>query len=161
VTSTVAHFSWTLGDYEGSQEVGRASIELAEASGDEGKPYLARLLMGHASNIRSTGDFAAAFDLCARSIHMLREFGDAHGLVPALILQSVNAIALGDHEQAQALIDEGLALARELEDLLHLGLALKIQGDLAYGSGGPAADGCSSPRRDGDALFRSCSAQGL
>ncbi|MEJ2735184.1 MAG: LuxR C-terminal-related transcriptional regulator [Anaerolineae bacterium] len=132
VNTTLSHFSWSQGDYQRARETGRVSIELARSAGDEGKPYLARLLMGHSSTIRSSGDFAAAFDLCAQSIHMLREFGDAPGLVPALILQGVNATALGNYELAQALIGEGLALARELEDQLHIGLALKVQGDLAY-----------------------------
>jgi predicted ATPase/DNA-binding NarL/FixJ family response regulator len=132
VSSTIAHFSWLMGDYELSQEAGLASIELAEASGDDGKPYLARLLMGRSSSIRATGDYAAAFDLCARSIQTLREFRDSEGLVPALLLQGVNATALGDYELAHALIDEGQALARELEDQLRVGLALKFQGDLAY-----------------------------
>jgi predicted ATPase/DNA-binding CsgD family transcriptional regulator len=135
VTSTVAHFSWNLGEYTLAREAAREAIELAEAAGDVGKPYLARLVMGRSSTLRAAGDLEGAFQMCARSIEMLREFGDEDGLVPALILQGVNATGLERYPLAGELLDEGEALACALGDAHHVALALKVRGDLAYCEG--------------------------
>jgi DNA-binding CsgD family transcriptional regulator len=134
-TFTVAHFSWTLGDYALSRAEAQAAMELAEAAGDEGKPYLARLVMGSSSTLRATGDLEGAFQMCARSIQMLRQFGDDDGLVPALILQGVNATGLERYTLAQEMLTEGEALARKLGDTHRVALARKIRGDLAYCEG--------------------------
>jgi non-specific serine/threonine protein kinase len=132
VYSTIAHFSWLLGDYETADKAALTSIELAEKSGEKGKIYLATFLMGRSSGIRTAGDFKGAFELCDQSIRMLRELGETSRLIPALLLQGVNATILGEFKVARDLIDEGLSMATALQNKHMVGMGLKFLGDLAF-----------------------------
>jgi predicted ATPase/DNA-binding CsgD family transcriptional regulator len=77
------------------------------------------------------GDFAAAREMCPRSLDLHRERDDEAGVT--LLLVRLGAIHghMGQFDTAQDLLEEGLALARERGDRYTVSTALNILGEVA------------------------------
>jgi predicted ATPase/DNA-binding CsgD family transcriptional regulator len=125
----LAHF---LGNAAATIAYGREAVALAEAAGEEGQPLLAFALSGLSSGTEAMGDFQTTFALQERALQLLRDSsGDPLFFGMALLVPAGTAIELGYYETAQALLDEGLALAYEAGDAFRIAYALKWFGDLA------------------------------
>ncbi len=95
-------------------------------------------LLGQALQERGTlaywqGDFDAALRALEAGLSVFRQLGDSAGIIGVLHALTVAYQERGDYERARILLEEGLVLARELEDD-HLAVAwhLFFQGLGAY-----------------------------
>jgi len=83
------------------------------------------------------GRHEIATHLAAEALAIQREMANPVGIAHALWLLSVNALAVGDIEQAQAHIDEGMTVARAAGDRTAEALHLRLSGMLQRTYGEP------------------------
>jgi predicted ATPase/DNA-binding CsgD family transcriptional regulator len=128
----VSFMAMFLGDASAATVYGRKAVALAEAAGDEGNPVLILALSSLISGARAAGDYQTAFAIGERNIQLLRESsGPSFYLGMALLAHGDVAMELGHYENAQAALEESLALAREAGDAFRIAHAFNSLGDLA------------------------------
>jgi predicted ATPase/DNA-binding XRE family transcriptional regulator len=110
------------------------TLALADAAGDTKMIAEASNLFGHVEH--AAGNIAAARDRFAASVIRFRELAVPWGIGSALTGMAAGALASGDHDQAELLIDEATSVLRNLGPWF-LSLALYVRAILAVRRGSP------------------------
>jgi predicted ATPase/DNA-binding CsgD family transcriptional regulator len=119
-----------LSDSAAATAHGRAAVALCETMGEAGKPLLANALVGLSRAAQATGDWATGREFGERAGTIFRERGDMFGWVFTLFGQAEGSLALGNYAKARAAIEEGLAIAQDVNNPYLLALAINVLGDL-------------------------------
>ena len=119
-----------LSDSAAATVHGRAAMALCEAMGEAGKPLLANVLVGLSRAAQAAGDWATGREFGERAGTIFRERGDMFGWVFTLFGQAEGSLALGNYPKARAAIEEGLAIAQDVNNPYLLALAINVLGDL-------------------------------
>ena len=127
-SSVMASF---LGDAVTATARGQEAVALCEAAGEEGKPLLAVALIGVASGAKAAGDYQTRYRIGEQLIEVYRELDDPVSLGITVMIQGETAIALAEHNAAQLLLEESMALARAAGDKSRIAMTLNFMGDLA------------------------------
>ena len=111
---------------------GQAASALAAATNELDKPALRWALNAQAIAARAAGDHHQAYAISQRVVSLSRGLVAPHHL--GLILSAwagTTAMAVGEYDVAQDMLDEALPLLREAGDPYRIAMALKYSGDLA------------------------------
>jgi non-specific serine/threonine protein kinase len=127
---------WDTRDYM-SEGQPRLSAFLA-LPGDDVSPEARARALDAASELASwQGRHEIATQLAVEALALQRHLANPVGIARALWLLATNALAVGDIEQAQISIDEGLAVAHAAEDRTGEALHLRLLGMLQRTCGEP------------------------
>jgi DNA-binding CsgD family transcriptional regulator/tetratricopeptide (TPR) repeat protein len=122
----VAYFEY---DSERADDLGRRSLAIAEAVGDEWLVAWAFHLLGLAAYI--AGDYAAATANYDRSLVLRRKSGHLEGLFIVLHLKAEAVYRLGRSAEAFALVREALDVAHQINSTWFFNSVLPILASLA------------------------------
>ena len=127
---------WDTRDYmaEGQPRL----IAFLALPGDDVSPEARARALEAASELASwQGRHEIATQLATEALLIQRELGDPVGIARALWLLGANALAVGDIEQAQTSIDEGMTVAHAAGDRAAEALHLRLSGMLQRTCGEP------------------------
>jgi tetratricopeptide (TPR) repeat protein len=112
------------GDIQRAESICQEALRLARESGD--RAVLERAL----ANAGYFGDSRNAIPLIEEAVRLNREWGNKGALLNALHVQAMRTMDTGDYERALALQEEGLALAREIQEPTLTGWSLYCMAEI-------------------------------
>jgi predicted ATPase/DNA-binding CsgD family transcriptional regulator len=126
--------AWDRGNLAAARSLLEESLALYEEIGD--RQGVAYDLYELAYVVNTQGEYARAQALCEKSVAILRGIGNTWGLASSLLqFAQVLLESLGDPATIRSLLDEGLALYRELGDKEGIAWGNSIVGRLALSQG--------------------------
>jgi predicted ATPase/DNA-binding SARP family transcriptional activator len=122
---------WHLGDYEESQHFMRDGLDISREVRDQFIQSLS--LMALSLVTHSMGKYAEAKQWQEECLAQFRMNNDQRGLVSSMVWSGGRIhLALGEFEQGEHLLNEGMTIWQGLKDNFHRALALTHLGILAY-----------------------------
>ncbi|HEV2527134.1 MAG TPA: tetratricopeptide repeat protein [Thermomicrobiales bacterium] len=114
LAAPLGRFWYALGHFE----EGRRRLERALSDPDAAAPLARARALVALDLLRYIQGDRARDDLLAESIPVLREHGDTHQLVAALSWKGWTAVHYGEYDEAEAVLQEALAVAATIPDHL-------------------------------------------
>ncbi len=130
VCSIILHM---VGALDESQTAGEEALACAHVTGDHWGEAFADFIIGYVTHLR--GDHRTGYERMRGGLSAWQGAGDPHSIAMGLNFLSPVAIQLGRYAEAEAFLQESLALCHEMGDRWGMGTALRFLGLTALAQG--------------------------